>query len=275
MRRLDAKEVQVRIDRFFGGKNGKPTYGSLFLYIDARTAQQMLDDEFGPTGWKAEYEMGNNTVLCSISVWDKEKNEWVIRQDVGGGNNGSVADTTKTMFSDAFKRTAVAWGVGRELYLGPQIKFDTSYVNVYENNGKWQCYDNFIVRGIDYDERGNITALSIFDVNTGHSIFEYDVRPNELTETEVKKYEDYFKKKGVDIKIIEKALNLKTFKDITRKQVKDIMANPSILELKGEEAVQALPNTTKGMPADMPKKEEDKGDFMQIEDSVEDEIPFK
>lgn len=271
MRRLDAKEIQVRIDRFIGGgPQKKPNYGILFLYIDARTAQQMLDDEFGPTNWKAEYHIGQSSAICNLSVWDEKKKEWVTRQDVGEGAGNSTADNTKTMVTDAFKRAAVAWGIGRELYLGPQVKFDTSYANVYENNGKWNCYDDFIVRGIDYDDRGNITALSIFDVSTGHSVFEYDVRPEELTDAEIKKYKEIFEKKGIPTDNIVKGLGLKTFKDITRKQVKDVMANPSIIEPKGEEALKELPNTQKGIPTDMPT-----GDFVNIEDETEDELPFK
>lgn len=274
MRRLEAREIEVRMDRFLGGGPGKkPSYGMLLLYLDARTAQQMLDDEFGPTGWKAEYQIGQNSAICNLSVWDDKKKEWVTRQDVGSGSNGSMADNTKTMVSDAFKRAAVTWGVGRELYLGPQIKFDTSCANVYENNGKWNCYDSFVVRGIDYDEKGRITALSIFDVSTGKVVYEYDVRPEKLTDEEIKKCKEYFEKNGMSIDNIVKALGIKDFKNITRKQFKDVVANPSITEPKGEEAVQALPNTTKGMPQREVKNE--KGDFMQIEDEVAEEIPFK
>lgn len=275
MRRLAAKEIQVRIDRFVGGNpanNMKPMYGVLFLYIDARTAQNMLDEEFGPTGWKAEYNISQSGAVCSISVWDKEKNEWVVRQDVGSASGVSTADTAKSMVSDAFKRTAVAWGVGRELYLGPQIKYDTANINLRNSGGKFACYDEFVCSGVDYDERGHITALRIVDVTTNRVVYDYDVRPNELTPEEIKKFEAAFKAKGIDTKRVVEFLGLKDFKEINRKQVKDIMSNPSVLEPKGEEAVKALPNTTKGMPDDMPKGKED---FMTIEDEVDEELPFK
>ena len=282
MRRLRENEIMARIDRFSNSNNGqKPMYGFLFLYIDARTAQQMLDDEYGPTNWKCDYTFGQTSAICNLSVFDKEKKEWVTKQDVGNvGSNGSTADATKTMASDAFKRAAVLWGVGRELYFGPKVMFDTTNVNMKEYKGKWQTYDTFVVRGIDYDSSGNITALSIYDQNTGRSVYEYDVRPNELTKEENEKFAKMFEDKGYKLEDIANALNIGDFKNITRKQVRDVLMNPSIIEPQGEKALENLPNTSKGFnnqeepftdgaEGNMP------GDFMNIEDIVDDEIPFK
>lgn len=273
MRRLKANEIEVRIDRFLG--QGRPSSGTLLLYIDARTAQQLLDEEYGSLGWKVDYQFEQDGVIANISVYDKEKGEWVTKSDVGApAKNGSVADPKKTMVSDAFKRASVVWGCGRELYCGPkQLMFKTDNINMKEYNGKWNSYDEFAVKGIDYDEDGNITALNIYDLNTGKNLINYDVRPEELTADEVKKYEKMFKDKGIKIEDIVKAFDLKAFKDIKRSQVKQGLSNPAMFEPKGEEAVQNLPNTQKGIKDTQDDKP---GDFMNIPDEADDEgLPFK
>jgi len=90
-------------------------------YIDARLVMDRLDEVFGPGGWQDEYTpLPNKTVLCRLSV--KIDGEWVSKQDVGSeSEQPDEHDRTKAAFSDALKRTAVKFGIGRYLYrLGHQ-----------------------------------------------------------------------------------------------------------------------------------------------------------
>ncbi len=90
-------------------------------YVDARTVLDRLDKVVGPEGWHDSYEVladqeralkderGERRervveVKCRLTVLG------VSKEDVGEG------DSLKAAFSDALKRAAVKFGVGRYLY---------------------------------------------------------------------------------------------------------------------------------------------------------------
>lgn len=87
--------------------------GQAFAYISARAIQNRLDDIVGPANWRDSYEMiGATSVLCTLAI--RVGNEWVEKQDVS-----EIADQKngfKGGVSDALKRAAVKWGIGRYLY---------------------------------------------------------------------------------------------------------------------------------------------------------------
>lgn len=87
-------------------------------YIDARDVQERLDRACGPQGWQAEhFDAGAGRLGCKIGIFiasnDDRYGQWVWKSD-GAGNTDVEGD--KGAFSDAFKRAAVHWGVGRYLY---------------------------------------------------------------------------------------------------------------------------------------------------------------
>ncbi len=86
-------------------------------YVDARTVLDRLDSVVGPEGWQDAYEVLSDRervledkrermveVKCRLTVLG------VTKEDVGEG------DSLKAAFSDALKRAAVKFGVGRYLY---------------------------------------------------------------------------------------------------------------------------------------------------------------
>lgn len=87
--------------------------GQYAAYPDARTVAKHLDRLFTPWGWKDEYTLAGNSVVCHLSIKDKEANEWVTKSDIGVASN---QEPQKGAFSDAFKRAAAKWGVGRNAY---------------------------------------------------------------------------------------------------------------------------------------------------------------
>jgi hypothetical protein len=89
-------------------------------YIDARVIQDRLDDVLGVTGWQDEYEcLPDGSVVCRLRL--RLGDEWITKMDVGGqSEQPDEGDRRKAAFSDALKRAAVKFGIGRYLYRLPQ-----------------------------------------------------------------------------------------------------------------------------------------------------------
>jgi hypothetical protein len=90
-------------------------------YVDARLVADRLDDVLGVDGWSDNYMvMEGGTVICHLSIFkDGAK---TTKCDVGSpSEQPDAGDRLKAAFSDAFKRAAVKFGIGRYLYrLPPQ-----------------------------------------------------------------------------------------------------------------------------------------------------------
>ena len=102
-------------------KNGVK-WGMLVAYIDARTAMEELDNL--DAGWSTDMQpvtLGSDQgIRCALTV------NGVTRVDVGVPSN---TEPLKGAFSDALKRAAVQFGVGRELYEMPKIAVECEVVN--------------------------------------------------------------------------------------------------------------------------------------------------
>lgn len=93
-------------------------------YVDARSIQDRLDEVLGVDGWQDAYrELANGSVVCRLRLQIGGK--WISKSDVGSPSEQSDAgDRTKAAFSDALKRAAVKFGVGRYLYRLPVVWAD-------------------------------------------------------------------------------------------------------------------------------------------------------
>lgn len=85
--------------------------GMALAYIDARDVMDRLDAVVGPANWRRVHPHANGRTLCSLEI--KIGGEWVAKED-GAGDTDVEAE--KGALSDAFKRAAVNWGIGRYLY---------------------------------------------------------------------------------------------------------------------------------------------------------------
>ena len=105
---LDPNKVSWRV----GSTTGDKKRGMALAYIDARDVMERLDEVCGPAGWQCQYPHadGKKTV-CSIGI--KVGEEWIWKADGAGDSDG---EAEKGALSDAFKRAAVRWGIGRYLY---------------------------------------------------------------------------------------------------------------------------------------------------------------
>ena len=88
-------------------------------YVDARVIQDRLDEVLGVEGWQDEYEcLPDGSVVCRLRL--RLGDSWVTKVDVGGpSEQPDGGDRMKAAFSDALKRAAVKFGVGRYLYRLP------------------------------------------------------------------------------------------------------------------------------------------------------------
>ncbi len=93
-------------------KNKENPKAMALAYIDARDVMNRLDEVCGPDGWEDAYvETPLGRVICTIRILCGER--WVSKSD-GAGKTDVEGD--KGGISDAFKRAAVRWGIGRYLY---------------------------------------------------------------------------------------------------------------------------------------------------------------
>lgn len=99
---------------------------SCVAYIDSRDVQARLDEVFGADGWSDDYKVINGRLFCGITA--KGQTKW----DCGTESN---MDKEKGEASDAFKRAAVKWGVGRFLY-SLEIKYLKTNEPLKKINGK-------------------------------------------------------------------------------------------------------------------------------------------
>lgn len=112
-----------------GSTNADKTKGMALAYIDSRDVQDRLDGVMG-ADWADEIAVQpNGLVCCKIGLRLSEG--WVWRMDgtaalppQAAGEENAKAEQAREMahkgsVSDAFKRAAVKWGIGRYLYALP------------------------------------------------------------------------------------------------------------------------------------------------------------
>lgn len=129
-----------RISWRVGSTTKDKSKGMALAYIDARDVQDRLDEVCGVEGWQCRYvPMHDKKTVCEIGIFVERAQaptrpgavwEWIWKAD---GAGDSDVEAEKGALSDAFKRAAVKWGVGRYLYDldSPWVELDT-----YEKGGQ-------------------------------------------------------------------------------------------------------------------------------------------
>lgn len=159
MRLLKANEIDVKVKQVC--KNGV----WVLLYKTARVDMAMLDQEYGSMNWQCKYEEIKGNMYCSIGVYDKDKQQWIWKEDCGIESRADGdGNEKKGEASDAFKRAGFKWGIGTELYTAPKIFIECEIeAEVYNSKTYYKMknkYEEFTVKNIWYD--GNeIGAIEI------------------------------------------------------------------------------------------------------------------
>ena len=89
---------------------------NMVAYIDSRDVQNRLDEVLGLSGWQNKYISHAGKLFCELSL--RHGDEWITKSDAG---MDSVIASDKGAASDAFKRAAVMFGIGRYIYELPNI----------------------------------------------------------------------------------------------------------------------------------------------------------
>lgn len=87
----------------------KPVKAQMLVYIDARDVQDRLDEVCALCGthWQNDFKEVGGRLICNLQIG-------IVKRTDGAGDTDFEAE--KGGLSDAFKRSAVMFGVGRYLY---------------------------------------------------------------------------------------------------------------------------------------------------------------
>lgn len=104
------EKVKYRI----GATNSDKSMAIALAYIDSRDVQKRLDEVVGISNWRSRMERFDGGFVCTIDI--RINGEWVSRSDAAGDTH---VEPVKGGASDALKRAAAQWGIGRYLYYLP------------------------------------------------------------------------------------------------------------------------------------------------------------
>lgn len=230
-RDLRADEIDVRVQ----SQTEKGLI--LLLYKNARVDMDILDETFGKLNWQRTHEFKDGKLYCTVSVWDKEKQQWISREDVGTESN---TEAEKGQASDSFKRANVNFGIGRELYTSPLIWVNSGKYTV---NSKGKCNDTFSVAEIKIENKV-IIGLSIRNDKTKDIVFTYGAikaeKPREASKPKQVRQEPKIEPKNAPVEpqmTFEQALNV-TFGSRTLREIyKTERAYVEVAYEQGDETV--------------------------------------
>ena len=109
-------EIEWRVLRV-SKKNS--TKAQVAAYVDSRAIQYRLDKVVGRDNWQNEFTTvtgANNDStahICALSIYYPERKEWITKSNGAGCTD---VEPIKGGLSNAFKRAASMWGIGRYLY---------------------------------------------------------------------------------------------------------------------------------------------------------------
>lgn len=234
-RNLTSKEIELRVGEV------REKGCTLLLYKNARVDMDILDETFGPFGWQRVHEEIKGVMYCGISIWDKENNHWVTKWDAG---TESFTESQKGEASDSFKRADVNWGIGRELYTGPQI-FHFCQTEVYKDkNGKdkyklknrYETYGMYVSK-INYDDNNFISYLQIMD-KKNLVVYEFGetaadkIEPEVINSAMAKTIIGLADLKGTSVAEICKACKVENIHSLTHEQAGKVKARLMKMEDK-------------------------------------------
>lgn len=108
---FDPRFVKFRV----GATNKDKTKGIALAYIDSREVMRRLDDVCGIDGWESRYLPMDGGFICQLSIRMPD-GRWVTKSNAAGF---TLVEPIKGGASDALKRAAATWGIGRYLYYLP------------------------------------------------------------------------------------------------------------------------------------------------------------
>lgn len=158
--------------------NEQRMQGIAVPYLDARAVADRLDEVVGQNRWKDSYTPWHESVsgkktkssqLCTISIYDDELGQWIDKTD---GAEDSDIEAVKGGLSDAFKRAAVKWNIGRYLYsfntvwVAAEARGNSYVIPESENAKLEKAYNDTVARMFGTPAPKQTTAQPIQKQNT-------------------------------------------------------------------------------------------------------------
>lgn len=131
---FDPFDIEWRVQQS-GESNGKK-WALVLAYITNRAIMERLDEVFGIAGWENIFQpLPDGGIVCGLKC--KVDDHWITKFD---GADKTNIEATKGGLSNAMKRAAVQWGIGRYLY-----RLETTFVQLKqgrpENDNQILAYD--------------------------------------------------------------------------------------------------------------------------------------
>lgn len=166
---LTSEDIEVKV------KQVTKTGALLLLYKTSRTDAKILDETVGAMRWECDYKTVKDVLYCGIGIAN-DAGKIVWKWDSGIESGQDDGNEKKAESSDAFKRAASKWGIGRELYTSPQIWAD---VATKQKGDKWYLEDPFakyVVTKIEYNKETRvITSLEITNVKSNIVVYSWSM----------------------------------------------------------------------------------------------------
>ena len=108
-------EIEWRVLRV----SKKKPVAQVAAYVDSRAIQKRLDEVVGRENWQNEFETvtgadnKSTAHICKLRIYYPERGEWITKSDGAGCTD---VEPIKGGLSNAFKRAASMWSIGRYLY---------------------------------------------------------------------------------------------------------------------------------------------------------------
>ena len=123
-------ERKYRVGNTFDYSGKK--YANMLCYVDARYVMDTLDKLVGSANWDNEFFEIKGNLFCRITIrYEREDGSIGIVSKMDCGTESNV-EKQKGEASDSFKRCAVHFGIGRDLYSSGNYR-----VEMNEYKGKW------------------------------------------------------------------------------------------------------------------------------------------
>lgn len=185
---LTGEELGVKVGTIkqkLDGKLYRVEGVQLVPYIKNReTCSIRLDQAVGPDRWQNVFIPQGDAPICEIKIYFPDRG-WVTRSDTGESPmpDGSL----KPAYSDAFKRAAYKWGIGRELFYLPTVEVSGESLNLILEGEEQKCigfYDTIVVEKIRV-EGTTPKVLVLKNKSTGKVVYSYDAETENTTPAEV------------------------------------------------------------------------------------------
>ncbi len=155
---FEVEDIEFRVLR----TNKAKTEGYIAAYVDSRAIQRRLDEVVGWENWQNDFEVTQTTIsksttsqnptapnktsneptfVCKLSIYSEEKGEWLTKSNGAGSTD---IEPVKGGLSNAFKRAASMFGIGRYLYDMKDIKCPINEGKYIPDNEKYKLEQEYM-----------------------------------------------------------------------------------------------------------------------------------